>query len=442
MWLHWITTIPLTLVLLLYLIDRFQKRLVEQIRQQTTFTDALLQASPAAMIVLDHTGQIRRCNKAAGQLFGRGSNRLLGQHFSQLIMSPADERRSNLVREILQQPAQSGGTYHCEGLCDDGSGFAMQLRTRSIEHAGERWIVVQVDDLTSQNDVKAALSRHVTQLQLTKSALQQHNADLEDLVRQRTAELSVAKEAAERANAAKTDFLANMSHELRTPLHGILSFARFGFRRSASVDRTKLLTYFERIESSGQTLLKLLNQLLDLSKLEANRMTLECDVVDLASLMNAVAEEFSELALEKSLTLHSPDQAPGAVVWGDHDKLAQVLRNLIGNSIKFSPDGGLIELALSLDESTATITVRDQGPGIPDDECEAVFGKFVQSKLTRTGAGGTGLGLAICREIVKLHEGCIYAEPTHGKGALIHVYLPLWKAAAPVDEQCAVGISD
>ena len=104
---------------------------------------------------------------------------------------------------------------------------------------------------------------------MTKEVLQRHNADLESRVREHTAKLQIAVEAAEKANHAKSEFLANMSHELRTPLHGILSFARFGIKRNESADRTKLLTYFQRIESSGQTLLKLLNDLLDLSKFEA-----------------------------------------------------------------------------------------------------------------------------------------------------------------------------
>jgi len=441
MWSQSICIIVLTLVLWLYLIVRFHKRSIEQIRQQTALAESLLQAAPAAMAVLDHAGHIRQFNKAAGQLFGMASRRALGRQLSELVRSPAEGKPSHLVREVLQQLAQSGAVYQCHGLCDDGSSFAMQLRARSVEHEGQRWVIVNLDDLTSQNDVKAALSRHVSQLQLTKETLQRQNSDLEAVICKRTAELSVTKEAAERANAAKSDFLANMSHELRTPLHAILSFARFGTKRSASVERAKLLTYFERIESSGQTLLKLLNQLLDLSKLEAGGMTLHCESVDLASLLNEVADEFAELAREKSLTLRVPHSASGTLVWGDHDKLAQVLRNLMGNSIKFSPEGGLIEWALSQDESTAVMSIRDDGPGIPDEECEAVFDKFVQSKRTRTGAGGTGLGLAISREIVKLHEGRIYAEPTQGNGALIRVCLPLWTPAEPAGELCVGALA-
>ncbi len=238
--------------------------------------------------------------------------------------------------------------------------------------------------------------------------------------------MRLAKDAADEANSAKSEFLANMSHELRTPLHGILSFARFGVTKFDTADREKLLTYYQRIESSGRTLLRLLNELLDLSKLEARAVTLECGPLVLATLIVEVAEESGALLREKGLSLGLPPSEPRIMIWGDHDKLAQVIRNLLGNSAKFTPNGGQIRVALSELDDTVTISIHDSGPGIPDEDCELVFDKFVQSNATRNGAGGTGLGLAICREIVTLHKGTIRAEQTHGKGALILMTFPRW----------------
>jgi PAS domain S-box-containing protein len=391
----------------------------------THFLETLLQSSPVATLVVDHQGVVRRSNRASSQLFGHDAASLIGRHLSELLEANAAGKDTKLADEILRPPAQSGATFECRGRTKDAGTFSILLRTRCLEHEGQRWTVIHVDDLTLQNNVKEELSRNVKQLQLTKATLQQHAYYLEDLVNQRTAELSVAKEAAERANSAKSEFIANVSHELRTPLHGILSFARFGARGFESADRSKLLMYFERIEASGKTLLELVNHLLDFSKLQAGKMTLECGAVDLPSLIHDVTGEFAGLAREKSLLLHVADCECHDPVWGDRNKLAQVLRNLLGNSIKFSPTGGQITVTLSQDSGQATILIQDQGPGIPDEECEAVFDKFVQSNLTKSKAGGTGLGLAIAREIIKLHGGHIRAEPTHGAGALIRLRLPV-----------------
>jgi signal transduction histidine kinase len=113
------------------------------------------------------------------------------------------------------------------------------------------------------------------------------------------------------------------------------------------------------------------------------------------------------------------------VVWADSERLSQVFRNLLGNSLKFTPPGGHICLSLDLHDDTLIVSIRDTGPGIPDEDCERVFDKFVQSSITKTGAGGTGLGLSICREILRLHGGSVRAVPTHGRGALLQVCLPL-----------------
>jgi signal transduction histidine kinase len=279
----------------------------------------------------------------------------------------------------------------------------------------------------------------VNQLVTAKEALQLYNKDLQGLVHQQTAELRVAKERAEEARAAQSEFLANMSHELRTPLHGILSFARFGIKKIGSAENQKLLLYYQRIESAGQTLLKLLNALLDLSKLESRAVELECTTISLKAFACEVAEEFSEMAREKELTIRVADCETAGWGFADREKLQQVLRNLLGNAMKFTPAGGEICVALDEQGDQLILSIRDTGPGIPDEECERVFDKFVQSNLTRTGAGGTGLGLSICREIARLHKGSVRAVPTHGHGALLQLCLP--RAAAkttPTESQLQV----
>jgi signal transduction histidine kinase len=265
------------------------------------------------------------------------------------------------------------------------------------------------------------------ELYYTHGQLKQANEDLLCRFEERTAALDEARRAraeAEEANQAKSDFLANMSHELRTPLHGILSFAQFGRKRFASAEPEKILDYFEHIEQSGSTLLRLLNDLLDLAKLEAGRMVLNFEPLDLRAVVVAVADEFHSMLSERELVLvcQTPREPVESCV--DIDRIKQVVRNLVGNAVKFSPRGGRIEIAATRRDDWNVISIRDEGPGIPDSELEAVFGKFIQSSLTRTGAGGTGLGLPICRQIVAAHRGEIFARNNMDKGAVFHVQIP------------------
>lgn len=224
------------------------------------------------------------------------------------------------------------------------------------------------------------------------------------------------KEAAEMANQAKSEFLANMSHELRTPMHGILSFASLGKKRWQTAKSEKLRDYFTRIETSGQILLELLNDLLDLAKLEAGKMTFELAEWRLGEVVALVVDEFESILSDQDIQLVFEKDVAETVVTLDKARMAQLVRNILTNAVKFSPAGGTIRVSLKHQNQQTTVAIQDQGPGIPEEELESVFDKFVQSSKTRTTAGGTGLGLAICKEIVEAHRGMIWAEnhPTGG----------------------------
>ncbi len=428
-----ITALLLSSVVLLYYVARQHRRAVLQATQRIELAEQLFDAAPEALLLLTGDARIRRVSKTAQKLLGYAADQLVGRHIASLCSTDNREGNDPALSGALHVLETRSGSCNVQMHCADGNRLEAQLRTQCIVRDGQRWLVASLRDLTPQNLVKSALHRHVEQLMMTKEALQRHNADLEVRVSEQTAELQVAKEAAETANLAKSEFLANMSHELRTPLHGILSFARFGIRKNESVERPKLLTYFQRIEASGETLLKLLNNLLDLAKVEAGSFELQCRPIDLQSLIADVAEEFAALIRERGQSLRRSASAAGIHVWGDQERLSQVMRNLIGNAVKFTPHGGEIRVSLSCTSELTDITIEDDGPGIPDAEREAVFDKFVQSKTTRSGTGGTGLGLSICREIIALHQGTICAEPSQGRGAVIRICLPSWTPTDPAE---------
>jgi len=239
-------------------------------------------------------------------------------------------------------------------------------------------------------------------------------------------ELIKMKQEADKANKAKSVFLANMSHELRTPMHGILSFAKFGIKKSSSAPRAKLNQYFDNILISGNRLLSLLNNLLDLSKLEAGKMEINKEQSDFNLIVQACYNEQKQWIKELDLRLQSNDLS--IPLWGffDTQKLAQVIINLLSNAIKFSSSGGIVIISSEkLSDGTIKFSVQDEGVGIPNNEINSIFDSFTQSSKTKNGAGGTGLGLSISKQIINAHNGRIWIEPDIQKGTKISFIIPI-----------------
>ncbi|MBW8815753.1 MAG: response regulator [Caulobacterales bacterium] len=248
---------------------------------------------------------------------------------------------------------------------------------------------------------------------------------------QALAELKDARDRAESANIAKSQFLANMSHEIRTPLNGVLGMAQVLAKSElAPGDRDKLHV----IRASGETLLGLLNDLLDLSKIEAGRMELDDHDFDLLDVVEAACRPFATLAAQKDVRFLIELDADLVGVWrGDGGKLRQVLANLASNAVKFT-SAGEIRVAVRRSAQGVACTVADSGAGIARDRLQQLFLRFSQVDPTTTRRfGGTGLGLAISRELVELMGGTIAVTSVEGRGSAFTFDLPLaWVGACAI----------
>ena len=240
---------------------------------------------------------------------------------------------------------------------------------------------------------------------------------------------------AEQKNLAKSDFLASMSHELRTPMHAILSFTALALKKIDNREKTE--KFLHNIRTSAMRLTELLNDLLDLSKLESGKMQAEFVEKNIVDVIHHAINDISSLAKDKNVTINfRRDDALQCTV--DKKLIIQVIVNLLSNAIKFSKNGSDIDLIVSttskfLDkklQNMLQIEVVDQGFGIPEKELESIFDKFIQSSKNKSQKGGTGLGLPISREIIELHHGKIWAEsPPKGKlqGTAFIILLPTYQ---------------
>lgn len=265
--------------------------------------------------------------------------------------------------------------------------------------------------------------------------LKEYNISLEKEVNSRTRELHQSLESAEKAkkmavqaNNFKTKFLGNISHELRTPMQGIIGFSKLGLSNGGHLSKQKIVEYFDNIYVSSKRLMGLLNNILDLSKLESGKMDYQFREVALSPLVTSVLKEFSAIINEKKIIVNFTQYELAKKNLMDTEKITQVLRNLISNAIKFSKYGGELKLQIGEQQNYLTFSITDNGIGIYENELKSVFNKFIQSSKTRTNAGGTGLGLAICKEIILGHQGSIWAENNPEGGSIFKFKIPFHSA--------------
>jgi hypothetical protein len=347
-----------------------------------------------AFIGIDSAGRIAAWNAQAERTFGWTRDEVLGRNLAETIIPPAfREAHNNGLRR-----------FHATG---EAPVVNQRLELTAL-HRTNREFPVELT-ITSPMNVESGFF---------------FGAFLRDISdrRERDAELRRAKDAAEAATRAKSEFLANMSHELRTPLNGVIGYAQL-LQRDRSLNATQRDT-LEAISKCGSQLLDLINDVLDLSKIEAGRLDIEEAPTDLASLVNDVKYVVAEAADRKELrlTVSIADDVPRLVVL-DGRHLRQVLLNLLGNAIKFTTAGDVrLAVARAADDRLA-FEVRDTGVGISADDLPHVFDRFWQAKNARR--AGSGLGLAIAKAIVEAHNGRISAESEPGRATSFSFTLPI-----------------
>jgi signal transduction histidine kinase/ActR/RegA family two-component response regulator len=254
-------------------------------------------------------------------------------------------------------------------------------------------------------------------------------------------DLMEARDAANAANIAKSQFLANMSHEIRTPLNGVLAMAEVMDRGELSVVQRERLTV---VRQSGEQLLSVLNDVLDLSKIEAGKLELSSQDFDLERIAQTAMDGFGALAQEKGLGFEVTVAPDARGVWrGDCDRLRQILANLVSNAVKFTHQGSVKARFEAADTGGLRLMVTDTGIGIPDAKILTLFEKFTQADSSTTRQyGGTGLGLAICRELAQLMGGQITVKSEEGHGSTFIVELPFPRGSAGGEAQPAAPVAD
>jgi hypothetical protein len=267
-----------------------------------------------------------------------------------------------------------------------------------------------------------------------ESALRRLNAELEARVSERTEALTRANLAlvrarldADRANLAKSEFLSRMSHDLRTPLNAVIGFAQVLEMDALTPQQQDSVTYIVR---AGRHLLEMINEVLDISRIEAGRLSLSPEPVDLEGLVQGAVELIQPLAARRGLTV-AVDVQPGTYVLADRLRMNQVLFNLLSNAVKYNREGGRVRVAAHTADGRVHVAVHDTGAGIPSEKAQLLFMPFERLGAEQSGVEGTGLGLALAKGLVQAMNGSIQFESVVDEGSCFTVTLPASDAAAP-----------
>ncbi|MCS7066595.1 MAG: ATP-binding protein [Fimbriimonadales bacterium] len=381
------------------------RRTQQQLATSEAYSRSILDALPDLLVILDRNGIIHHLYKNDASDLVAPPEQLIGEGLHEFLDAELLNYALNCIRQVL------------------ATGEPYTLEYQKWKPGGERFYEARI--VPYQKDRVLALVRDITERKCAELRLAELNMELEMQILQ-AQEMALAAEA---ANRAKSEFLANMSHEIRTPMNGILGMVELLADTPLSEEQRD---YLNTLRVSADHLLGLLNDILDLSKIEAGKLHLEHLPVVLSELVTGTVRLFQARAESKGLRLTvqiAPETPP--VVLGDPVRLRQILANFISNAIKFTEQG---EVAVRIHplESEIRFAVQDTGIGIPPDRIASIFEPFTQADSSTTRKyGGTGLGLTICKRLAELMGGRIGVESVLGRGSTFYVDLPLPPAETP-----------
>jgi PAS domain S-box-containing protein len=376
----------------------------------------LLEAAPDAIMQVDAEGRIILLNRVTEDMFGYTRDELLGQPVEVLIPQELHARHAEHRAHYRQRPLTRtmGSGLALEGIRKDGSRFPVEI---SLSPSA-----------TEEGFRVTAIIRDTTERRLAEDRLRRVREEYTQRLAESNAELELTNRELERANRLKTEFLASMSHELRTPLHTIIGFSELLAEELEGPLNEKQQRFVQHIHTDSLHLLELINDVLDISKIEADRLELRPEAFDFTALVAESLASVRSLAEAKSHHLETAVDVPTAVE-ADRLRIKQVLVNLLSNAIKFTPEKGRIRVEARLQELFLVVSVSDTGVGIPAEEHDSIFEKFHQVGATTKGVReGTGLGLAITKRLVEQHGGMIRVDSQPLQGSTFLFTLPLKSA--------------
>lgn len=387
------------LSLLVIAVDNAWRRLGEVLdttRQEKAVADAILNVAPVLILQKDRDLRIVKANRFAHELSARltpGHATIIGLRSDELTPDADAVMAEALDRRLLADPAAGPLEYEASyGLADGGRMTMLVRKAALVDDTGDAFGTISV-------------SLDVTHLKRTEAKLRE------------------LFERAERANQAKTDFLANMSHELRTPLNGISGFAEMLAAGNLGPLTGRQREYLDHIMASSRTMQGLVSDILDLSRMDAGRLTLARSPVDVAELLAAIVAAIEPAAAAAGVTL-SVGAAAGIRVDADRRALLQAFGNLIDNAVRYSGQGGQVRITAERRDESAVVAIRDTGVGMTPEQIAACGDPFLRGDaLKARSGGGAGLGLAIARGLIELHGGRLAIDSRVGEGTTVTVEL-------------------